>query len=167
MKERIVKPIVSRKHSLKKIDKYNKVYHVEYYCRVCNEWFSEDYESDQSYNTLCKPHYICPECHTVLSKEQEEKYCRECGVKFDWSEAETQEEIEQQGIIDDIRTRVINKYHEKAGTIISIIDLQPEKKRVKYFNLALSLLESKTDIEIKSISNIRDFKIACTELGLI
>ncbi|MDO4301802.1 MAG: hypothetical protein Q4D26_10475 [Clostridia bacterium] len=94
MERTIVKPVISRKHIWEKTedgevdlnaycDDFN--FHNGPYCVVCNSVFCIHCEPDYD-STLCKPHYICPECGTVLSEEHEEKYCMECGVKLDWSE---------------------------------------------------------------------------------
>lgn len=169
MERKTVKPIVSRKHSWEKDERgkidifaYENGYHNGPCCTICKSSFCMHCEPDYD-NTLCKPHYVCPECGTALSEEHKEKYCMECGVKFDWSEALSQEEIELQAEIQDARSRFKEKFPNREE-IAKLIEREPKYKRVRLFNSSCRLLVLKPDIKVSSVNEL---KMALLDLDLL
>lgn len=169
MERKTVKPIISRKHIWEKDeDGFTDLYAYSDglcsgpICELCGKHFCT-YCTPNFNDTLCNPHYICPDCGTALSEEHKEKYCMECGAKFDWCDALSQEEIELQARIDDARSRFKEKFPSKE-TIVKLIEQEPKDKQERWFNIACRLFVIKPDIEINSFE---DFKIALVTLDLL
>lgn len=160
MERKTIKPIISRKHSWEK-DEHNEInlwayssgYCNEPYCTICKSAFCEHCTPDYD-DILCIPHYVCPECGTALSEEHEEKYCKECGVKFDWSEALPQEEIELQAEIQDARSRFKEKFPSREE-IVKFIEQEPKDKQVRLFDLAYKLLTKQPNIKVSSTNELK------------
>jgi hypothetical protein len=161
-----------------KVNMYVKGFDHRYgpYCKICNTHPDSD---DSTWNEeTCTSHYMCPICQSAINK-QEDRYCKHCGIKFDWSEYVDEKILEENNHIKIAKERFLNDDHvvnvyskEIIDNISNSIDNYDRDKQCKYYNMALRLLiMGKDNLSIsKQINNITDiytFIMACADAKLI